>query len=255
VHSYTSDVVGPVSALSVDDGRASPPNEGRVRDPAAHTAAMFAAELRQAGVTVLDRPAAEPAPAGAQQIADVASAPISAVLEHMLVYSDNDVAEAMARQVAIHDGRPGSFTDGAASVRAEVTKLGVDLTGVTTYDGSGLSREDRIPPRVLAGLLSVAASGNNQSLLVLIGAMAAAGVDGTLAERFSDSRSQAARGVLRANSVSLQGVVSLAGILPDADGRLLSFDIVADAVAAGSGPAARVAIERLAAALLSCGCR
>ena len=49
--------------------------------------------------------------------------------------------------------------------------------------------------------------------------------------------------------------MSLAGILPDADGRLLAFAAVADDVAAGKGLAARVAIERIAAALLSCGCR
>jgi D-alanyl-D-alanine carboxypeptidase/D-alanyl-D-alanine-endopeptidase (penicillin-binding protein 4) len=255
VHSYTSDVVGPVVALSADAGRAQPENEGRVSDPAAHTAALFAAELRHAGVTLLDKPAPQVAPPGVPTIGDVASPPLSAMLEWMLVQSDNDVAEAMARQVAIHDGRPGTFADGAAAVRAEVAKLGIDLTGVTTYDGSGLSRQDRIPPRVLAQTLSVAASGPNQALRVLIGGLAVAGVNGTLMLHFYDPRSTAARGILRAKSGSLQGVVSLTGILPDADGRLLTFAALADDVAPGDGLAARVAIERIAAALLSCGCR
>ncbi|HEX3830061.1 MAG TPA: D-alanyl-D-alanine carboxypeptidase/D-alanyl-D-alanine-endopeptidase [Sporichthyaceae bacterium] len=255
VHSYTSDVVGPVVALSADAGRAQPENEGRVADPAAHTAALFAAQLRQAGVTVLDKPAPQVAPPGVPTIGDVASAPLGAMLEWMLVQSDNDVAEAMARQVAIHDGRPATFTDGAAAVRAEVSKLGVDLTGVTTYDGSGLSREDRIPPRVLAQTLAAAASGPNQVLRVLTGGLAVAGVNGTLMLHFYDPRSMAARGILRAKSGSLQGVVSLTGILPDADGRLLTFAAIADDVAPGEGLAARVAIERIAAALLSCGCR
>jgi D-alanyl-D-alanine carboxypeptidase/D-alanyl-D-alanine-endopeptidase (penicillin-binding protein 4) len=254
-HSYTSDVVGPVVALSADAGRAQPENEGRVSDPAAHTAALLAVELRRAGITVLDKPAPQVAPPGVPTIGDVASAPLCAMLEWMLVQSDNDVAEAMARQVAIHDGRPGTFTDGAAAVRAEVAKLGIDLTGVTTYDGSGLSREDRIPPRVLAQTLSLAASGSNQTLRVLIGGLAVAGVNGTLMLHFYDSRSAAARGVVRAKSGSLQGVVSLTGILPDADGRLLTFAAIAADVASGEGLAARVALERIAAALLSCGCR
>jgi D-alanyl-D-alanine carboxypeptidase/D-alanyl-D-alanine-endopeptidase (penicillin-binding protein 4) len=255
VHSYTSDVVGPVVALSADAGRAKPENEGRVGDPAAHTAALFATQLREAGLTVLDKPAPQLAPPGVPTIGDVASAPVSGMLEWMLVQSDNDVAEAMARQVAVHDGRPGTFADGAAAVRAEVAKLGIDLTGVTTYDGSGLSREDRIPPRVLAQTLAVAASNPDHGLRVLIAGLAVAGVNGTLMLHFYDPRSVAARGILRAKSGSLQGVISLTGIMPDADGRLLTFAALADDVASGQGLQARVAIERIAAALLSCGCR
>jgi D-alanyl-D-alanine carboxypeptidase/D-alanyl-D-alanine-endopeptidase (penicillin-binding protein 4) len=254
VHSYTGDVVGPVTALSVDNGRTAPEDQRRVRDPAAHSAALFVDELRRAGLTVLDRPSEVTAPPGAPQLADVASTPISALLEHMLVYSDNDVAEAMARQVAIHDGRPGSFVDGAAAVRAEVAKLGVDLTGVTTYDGSGLSREDRIPPKVLAEVLAVAAAGPNTVLRPLVAGLAIAGLSGTFEQRFAESGATGARGVLRAKSGSLTGVVALTGIMPDADGRLISFAILADAVANGSSVATRQAVERLAAALLSCGC-
>jgi D-alanyl-D-alanine carboxypeptidase/D-alanyl-D-alanine-endopeptidase (penicillin-binding protein 4) len=272
--SYTHDVVGSVVSLAVDAGRADPLQEGRVADPAARSAALFVNELTASGITVLDKPAPATATPGAPTIGDVASAPLSAMLEEMLENSDNDVAEAMARQVAIHDGRPGTFTDGAAAVRTEVSKLGVDLTGVTTYDGSGLSRQDRIPPRVLAQVIATAAGGPaceslpsgpcpaappgvapNPALRVLVAGLAAAGVNGTLGPHFVDSQSRAARGILRAKSGSLQGVVSLAGILPDADGRLLTFDAVADQVAPGFGLAARVAIERIAAALLTCGCR
>jgi serine-type D-Ala-D-Ala carboxypeptidase/endopeptidase (penicillin-binding protein 4) len=251
---YTRDVVGPVTALAVDAGRASPYEPGRVADPAAHTVALFAAALRAAGLTVLDKPSQLTAPPGAAQLADVTSAPISAVLEYMLVYSDNDVAEAIARHVALHDGRPATFADGADAVRSEVAKLGVDLTGVTTYDGSGLSRDDLIPPRVLAQTLALAAAGPDPRLRPLVAGLGVAGVNGTFQNRFTDPRSEGARGVLRVKSGSLQGVVSLTGILPDADGHLITFDMVADHVVAGSGLAARTAIERLAAALLSCGC-
>jgi D-alanyl-D-alanine carboxypeptidase/D-alanyl-D-alanine-endopeptidase (penicillin-binding protein 4) len=173
----------------------------------------------------------------------------------MLVFSDNDIAEAMARQVAVHDGLAATFENGAAAVREEVGKLGVDMSGVTTYDGSGLSRHDRIPPRVLAQTMAMAATSPNDAERVLLAALAPAGVSGTLQLHFYDARAQAARGVLRAKSGSLQGVVSLTGILPDADGRLLSFDMAADHVTGGLGRDARIGIERVAAALISCGCR
>jgi D-alanyl-D-alanine carboxypeptidase/D-alanyl-D-alanine-endopeptidase (penicillin-binding protein 4) len=252
---YTGDVVGPVMGLSADQGRIAPLDGGRVNDPAGHTAAMFVDDLRKAGIDVAGKPTEATAPKGLTPIADVSSAPISAVLEQMLVFSDNDIAEAMARQVAIHDGRPGTFSDGAAAVRDEVAKLGIDISGVTTYDGSGLSRHDRIPPRVLAQTMAMAATSPNDAERVLIAALAPAGVSGTLQLHFYDARAQAARGLLRAKSGSLQGVSSLAGILPDADGRLLSFDMAADNITGGLGRDARIAIERVAAALISCGCR
>jgi D-alanyl-D-alanine carboxypeptidase/D-alanyl-D-alanine-endopeptidase (penicillin-binding protein 4) len=252
---YTGDVVGPVMGLSADQGRIAPLDGGRVNDPAGHTAAMFVDELRKVGVEVVGKPTGATAPKGLPTIADVSSAPISAELEQMLVFSDNDIAEAMARQVAVHNGLPGTFADGAAAVRDEVGKLGVDMTGVTTYDGSGLSRHDRIPPRVLAQTLAMAATSPNDAERVLLAALAPAGVSGTLQLHFYDAKAQAARGLLRAKSGSLQGVTSLTGILPDVDGRLLSFDMAADHVTGGLGRDARIAIERVAAALLSCGCR
>lgn len=251
---YTGDVVGPVMGLSADQGRIAPLDGGRVNDPAGHTAAMFTDELRKAGIDVVGKPTQTTAPRGLPTIADVASAPVSAELEQMLVFSDNDIAEAMARQVAVHDGLPATFENGAAAVRNEIAKLGVDVSGVTTFDGSGLSRHDRIPPRVLAQTMAMAATSGNDALRVLIAALAPAGVSGTLQLHFYDARAQAARGLLRAKSGSLQGVTSLTGILPDADGRLLSFDMAADNVAAGYGRDARIAIERVAAALISCGC-
>jgi D-alanyl-D-alanine carboxypeptidase/D-alanyl-D-alanine-endopeptidase (penicillin-binding protein 4) len=252
---YTGDVVGPVMGLSADQGRIAPLDGGRVNDPAGHTAAMFVDELRKAGIDVVGKPTAATAPKGLPTIADAASAPISAELEQMLVFSDNDIAEAMARQVAVHNGLPATFENGAAAVRDEVGKLGVDMTGVSTYDGSGLSRHDRIPPRVLAQTMAMAATNANDAERVLLAALAPAGVSGTLQLHFYDARAQAARGLLRAKSGSLQGVTSLTGILPDADGRLLSFDMAADHVTGGLGRDARVAIERVAAALISCGCR
>jgi len=40
-----------------------------------------------------------------------------------------------------------------------------------------------------------------------------------------------------------------------ADGRLLAFDVTADAVPLGATRAAEAALDRFAAALASCGCR
>lgn len=79
-------------------------------------------------------------------------------------------------------------------------------------------------------------------------------MNGTLAVYFDGSRAAPARGLVRAKSGSLTGVVSLGGLLPSADGRLLAFDVAADGVRPGAGLAAREVIERVTAVLVACGC-
>ena len=252
--SYTGDVVGPVMGLSVDQGRLAPTFDGRVDDPALRTAEIFAAELERRGLTVLGAPAAGTAPPGSETVADVASAPMSALVEHMLVESDNDVAEALLRQVAIARGRPGSFVDGAAAVLGELTALGVDVTGVILHDGSGLSRDNRIPPQVIAETLAVAAAGPRVELRPLIAGLAIAGTNGTLGQRFTTSTSRPARGILRGKSGFLTGVVALSGVIVDASGRMLAFDVAADAVRPNAGLTVRSVWDGVAGVLARCGC-
>ena len=252
--SYTGDVVGPVMGLSADQGRVGPTSDGRVDDPALRTAELFAAELEKRGLAVVGAPTAGAAPPGSETLAEVASAPMSALVEHMLVDSDNDAAEALLRQVAIARGRPGSFADGAAAVLGELTTLGIDVTGVTLYDGSGLSRENRVPPQVIAKTLALAAAGPRTELRPLIAGLAIAGTNGTLGQRFTTSASLPARGILRGKSGYLTGVVSLSGVIVDASGRMLAFDVAADAVRPGAGLTVRAAWDRVAGVLARCGC-
>ncbi len=73
-----------------------------------------------------------------------------------------------------------------------------------------------------------------------------AGVTGTLAERFDTTGTAPGRGVVRAKTGTLTGVVSLAGVVRDRSGRLLVFGFVADR---SPGPLldAQAALDRAAA--------
>ena len=75
-----------------------------------------------------------------------------------------------------------------------------------------------------------------------------AGVTGTLAERFDTTGTAAGRGVVRAKTGTLTGVVSLAGVVRDRSGRLLVFGFVADR---SPGPLldAQAALDRAASVL------
>jgi D-alanyl-D-alanine carboxypeptidase/D-alanyl-D-alanine-endopeptidase (penicillin-binding protein 4) len=188
------------------------------------------------------------------QLAAVASPRLADLVEHMLTVSDNDVAEALLRQIAVADGKPATFDGGTAAVRDVLGKLGLDLAGYKVLDGSGLSRQDRVAPAFLVRVLALAAATDHPDLRSAVTGLPVAGFTGTLAEdgRFQSADSSAGAGLVRAKTGSLTGVATLAGVVRDKDGQLLLFALMADKVS--DETAARAALDRLAAGISGCGC-
>lgn len=245
--------VAPVTALTVDEGRVSPGNptkRTRVSDPPAAAAKQFARLLSKNGVSA--KPGRRTiAQKGAVRLGAVQSPPMSALVEHLMTESDNDVAEAVARQVAIKLGRPATFADAAQAVEQVVARLGV-REGVSVNDGSGLSTRNRITPMALARLVSLAAGDDHPKLRAAVTGLPVAGFSGTLSPpRFSVAASRAGAGVVRAKTGTLAGVSTLAGLAYDADGRLLAFAFMAGD---GKGAVDPGKLDRLAAAVAACGC-
>lgn len=245
----TSGNVSPVSALSVDEGRVRPGDRPRVSDPALAAGAALARLLGvgAAGQAAVVRGTAAP---GARELGRVDSPPVAQLVELMLTESDNDIAEALARQVALARGQPATFAGAARAVR---DVLGLD--GVALVDGSGLSRLDRLQPAALTRLLARVASGREPRLAPLLSGLPVAGFDGTLAKRFRRGLSLPAAGSVRGKTGTLDGVGALAGLVRTREGRLLAFDFTADGVPVGATLDAQAALDRLAAVLAGCGCR
>jgi D-alanyl-D-alanine carboxypeptidase len=244
------DVAG-VSALEMDEGRIAPGSPQRVSDPPRTVAEAFAHLLGKQGLTA-HVGARTNAPAGARRLGAVQSPPISALVEQLLTNSDNDIAEAMARQVAISLHRPPSFDGGAAAVHDTLARLGV-AAGIDTVDGSGLSPRNQITPAALARLLALTASPAHPELRTVMSGMPIAGFSGTLATRFASGMAATGKGLIRAKTGTLNGVNTLAGVVYDADGRLLAFAFMANNVR--SPVAALGSLDTLAGTLASCGCR
>lgn len=246
--------VAPTTSIAVDAGRIRPGvYEPRVADLALSAAATFAALLAERGVVVVGEPARAVAPPDAAVLGEVRSAPVADVVAYVLGSSDNDVAEALARLVAVEMGRATAFGDAARAVLDEVAGLGVDVSGATLADGSGLGDGSRLPAALLGSLLATAASEEHPELRPLLTGLPVAGLSGTLTERFAAEGGGAGVGVVRAKTGSLTGVTSLAGTVRDVDGRLLAFAVLADQAPA-TGPA-REASDTVAATLATCGCR
>jgi D-alanyl-D-alanine carboxypeptidase/D-alanyl-D-alanine-endopeptidase (penicillin-binding protein 4) len=241
-----STYAAPVTASSVDGARVSPGSQARSGQPGIDAGSALADALGAPGATVV----LGDAPAGAETLATVESAPIGRLVEQALSMSDNMLAEALARQVAIAEELPATFDGGAQAVTQTLADAGIDVTGVVLSDGSGLSRDDRVPAGVLTDVVTSAADGSLQGASALLSGLPVAGYDGTLVDR---GDAGAAPGTVRAKTGTLLDVHALAGTVVTADGRLLAFAVIADG--SGNEVAAESALDDVAAALAGCGCR
>ena len=248
------DVVSPITPLWVDEGRERTGFAARSSSSAYDAAAVFAKALERHHVRVLGKPAPAVAPkasAGGRTIARVRSAPLSQIVEHIVEVSDNEGAEVVARHVAIATGRPASFTGAAQAVRAALRQVGVSTVGDRIYDGSGLSRADRLRPATLLDVIHAAAT--NGRLRPTIVDLPVAGFSGSLAARF-DTGDPAGPGRVRAKTGTLTGVSGLAGTVTSRDGAVMSFVAIADRFKPVHTLDVRDLLDDLAAALAGCRC-
>jgi D-alanyl-D-alanine carboxypeptidase/D-alanyl-D-alanine-endopeptidase (penicillin-binding protein 4) len=261
-----SSYASPITATMVDGGRDDPSAVIRSAAPdlAAGQALAEALGVASADVT------AGTAPPGAAVLGKVSSASVLDIVQQALLDSDNVLAEVLSRQVAIAEHQAASFDGGVAATRAVLGSLsipGLDPAGYALVDGSGLSPQDRVTPAVLAALLRAAVGDSAQPQLAgLIGGLPVAGWDGTLAERYQpdgapdgtlpgSAAAIAAQGIVHAKTGTLTGVSALAGVLVDADGRLLVFALIADQVSATGTDQAEQALDTVAGTIAECGCR
>lgn len=217
------------------------------RDPSIRVGDVLASRLEQRGLRVDSVTRGE---AGADDItlASVESAPLGDVLNYMIWYSQNTLAEFFLKLVAIEAGRPSTTAEGAAQVRSILSAKGLDLDGVVIADGSGLSRSDRIPPRVLTDLIVLLARDPDHDSF--LEQLPIAALRGTLYDRF---RSTEGAGVVRGKTGSLGGVTALSGTVVTADGRWLAYSILADGLPWGQTKP-RAAIDEFLTQVAACGC-
>jgi D-alanyl-D-alanine carboxypeptidase/D-alanyl-D-alanine-endopeptidase (penicillin-binding protein 4) len=241
-----------ITAVMADGGRAAPDAPVRSAAPDLAAGRELAALLGDRGIPVV-RGAAPPQ---ARVLASVRSAPLAQLVTQTVMASDNVLAECLARQVALAEHRPATFTGSAEAIRAVLAAQGI-RGGSALVDGSGLAASDRIRPstvlavlRYIAGYPSPGPAGPR----AVVAALPVAGWSGSLTDRYITGPARGARGDVRAKTGTLTGVSALAGLVHDRSGRLLVFAFDAERVAPTATPAAEAALDVLAARLASCGC-
>jgi D-alanyl-D-alanine carboxypeptidase/D-alanyl-D-alanine-endopeptidase (penicillin-binding protein 4) len=211
--------IGPVGALTVDDGFTA--GGVAASDPALLAASSLDALLTSHGVSVAVPVRRGTAPGAARVVAKVTSPRLDALVESMLTVSDNYTAEMLVRAIGLAAERRGNADAGLRGLMSALTRLGVPTAGVSLVDGSGLSPDDRVTcPALLA---AVELGGRAQDRALRVG-LPIAGRTGTLAGRFVGDP---LAGRLRAKTGHIDGVVGLAGIVATTAGTV-SFAFLAN---------------------------
>lgn len=224
-------------------------------EPEKEAVAAFAAALTAAGLpaTVAAEPVLTTAVTG-PRIGFVRSATVAEVTGLAMDDSDNALTEALARQASAFHGGPTDFAGVTEFIIDTVASLGIDTTGTALTDASGMSYDQLVPARVISDLILKGTTGAEPRLQPLVADLPVAGLSGTLHDRFHASSTRAVAGIPRAKTGTINATIALAGTTMTRDGRLLSFVTIAYAVPREGRLEARLALDRLTAALTECGC-
>jgi serine-type D-Ala-D-Ala carboxypeptidase/endopeptidase (penicillin-binding protein 4) len=243
--SYVPEDVRAVRALVV--------NQHDVSDTALNAGKAFAKRLTAQGlkVSVVVR---RTAPANAPLLASTAGQSMATMVGTMLRDSDNDYAEALHRLIAIRTGFAPTWAGAEEAQRQGLARLGVDLGSSALYDGSGLSRADRLAPIDVVRVLSLAFDGAHPALVSLQhNSLAIAGVSGTLAPqylRYVTNPTRCAAGLIEGKTGSLTGVIAFSGFARGADGKVKLFSFLLNHVP--STLKTRRAVDKLATTITGC---
>jgi D-alanyl-D-alanine carboxypeptidase/D-alanyl-D-alanine-endopeptidase (penicillin-binding protein 4) len=241
--SYVPDSITPVRGLVRD--------QRDLTDTSADVGRYVRDRLTAYGIPTVYYSGRKNAVSGSAVIASSRGATLSTSVSRMLLNSDNEIAEAVHKLVGIAKGT-GATWSGARTAQTRVLSQ-QGLTATALYDGSGLSRADRLSALQLARIVDRGLDPTLQDKLWPMQSAAAiptAGRTGTLKYRFTTTQSKCAVGRLWAKTGRLSDVVSLAGFTKGTDGRLKAFAFVVNGKE--SSTTLKQSIDMLAATVNGC---
>ena len=171
------------------------------------------------------------------------SPPLDQILDFMLKWSDNALADRLARLSSRAAGNAFSTSGVGETFTQILTSFEIDASKLVALDASGLSKENRVTAQIVGQLLFKVRKDEKYNLLYT--SLPVGGVSGTLRSRFLTTAPNAV-GLVRAKTGTLNGTVTLAGYVESTD-REYVFVTLADEIPRGARAEnkARAAIDRL----------
>lgn len=161
-----------------------------------------------------------------EQVYSATSPDLTKILHYTLLFSDNWVADYLAKSAAAIAGY-GYNSQGISLVFNDVlARYEISNGKVDAIDGSGLSHENRISTQTL--VLVLTKMNEIPKFAAAIEGLPVGGISGTLQHRFIKSAPQAV-GLVHAKTGSISGVVSLAGFIESGPHKYV-FAIIADRI-------------------------
>ena len=195
-------------------------------DPVGLFGSVLKDRLKRSGITIDGKTIKRRGPPPKGEPLFVLRSPVADSLVPINTHSNNGVADQLFFTLGHRLGGGGSRKGAAAAIGLAFEALGIDPAGHHQVDGSGLSRDNRISPVQLTGLLQAVLFGLLQSDPLsrrYLESLAVAGQSGTLSTRF---RSTPAAGQVFAKTGFIDGTSSLSGIAISPAGRGLVFSII-----------------------------
>ena len=155
-----------------------------------------------------------------------ASPTLETMVKWTLLWSDNVLAERLARLAAITSGETFNTQGVENTFHTVLTNFGIDPDKIEVADGSGLSKQNRVTAKAISDLLMKIR--NDPKYVSVYEGLPIGGVSGTLQKRFLTTAPQAV-GLVRGKTGTLSGTVSLAGYV-DSEDRQYIFVAIADKI-------------------------
>jgi len=162
---------------------------------------------------------------GVEELSTLTSKPLSKMVSHVILWSDNAVADRLAKAVNRQLGNPASAKGLTNTFKGELAKLNVNTSGLVVKDGSGLSRENRVSARTVVELLRVIR--NDPRYAAIYEGLPISGKTGTLVKRFE--KVPAAINHVHAKTGWINRSVTMAGYA-ESGNQEYAFAILADGI-------------------------
>ena len=176
-------------------------------------------------------------------VASENSPTVAEILDWMMLWSDNQLADRLAALASRAAGYSLNIKGIETIFRIFLAQYQIDDSKLVVADASGLSKKNKITAKLMGELLYKIRKEEKYALLYQ--SLPVAGISGTLNNRFITTAPSAV-GLIRAKTGTLNGTATLAGYVQSTD-REYVFVTLADEIAKGNAALnkARAAIDRI----------